>query len=168
MHRCFAERLHHSRGRMKVRAQFFAQLRDVTGASETTFELSDGATVADLVEKLCGSHACSARSGTKIFSLGPGWNSSTDNMCSGRMRKSRSCRRCKAVDRQEFFTPRYHSGAAGSVWMVALSEGHALICSDWVAHASRVPGDCVSRIANFLKIVLARAQAASRDARYQS
>jgi molybdopterin converting factor small subunit len=37
---------------MKVRAQFFAQLRDVTGASETTFELSDGATVADLLAKI--------------------------------------------------------------------------------------------------------------------
>ncbi len=37
---------------MKIRAQFFAQLRDVTGASEETIELSDGATVADLIEKL--------------------------------------------------------------------------------------------------------------------
>ena len=37
---------------MKIRAQFFAQLRDVTGASEKTIELPDGATVADLVEKL--------------------------------------------------------------------------------------------------------------------
>ena len=37
---------------MKIRAQFFAQLRDVTGASEETIELPDGATVADLVEKL--------------------------------------------------------------------------------------------------------------------
>lgn len=37
---------------MKVRAQFFAQLRDVTGLSETTVELSEGATVADLLAKL--------------------------------------------------------------------------------------------------------------------
>ena len=37
---------------MKIRAQFFAQLRDVTGVSEETIELPDGATVADLLEKL--------------------------------------------------------------------------------------------------------------------
>jgi len=37
---------------MKVRAQFFAQLRDVTGVSETTLELSEGATVADLLAEL--------------------------------------------------------------------------------------------------------------------
>ena len=37
---------------MKIRAQFFAQLRDVTGASEETVELSRGATVADLLTKL--------------------------------------------------------------------------------------------------------------------
>ena len=37
---------------MKIRAQFFAQLRDVTGVSETTIELSDGATVADLLGEL--------------------------------------------------------------------------------------------------------------------
>jgi molybdopterin converting factor small subunit len=37
---------------MKVRAQFFAQLRDVTRVSETTVELPDGATVADLLATL--------------------------------------------------------------------------------------------------------------------
>ncbi len=37
---------------MKIRAQFFAQLRDVTGVSEMTVELSEGATVADLLAKL--------------------------------------------------------------------------------------------------------------------
>lgn len=37
---------------MKIRAQFFAQLRDVTGLSETTVELYDGATVADLLTEL--------------------------------------------------------------------------------------------------------------------
>jgi molybdopterin converting factor small subunit len=37
---------------MKVRAQFFAQLRDLTGVSERTVELSEGATVADLLAKL--------------------------------------------------------------------------------------------------------------------
>lgn len=38
---------------MKVRAQFFAQLRDVTGASERKVDLSEDATVADLFAKLC-------------------------------------------------------------------------------------------------------------------
>jgi molybdopterin converting factor small subunit len=37
---------------MKVRAQFFAQLRDVTGVAETTVEISEGATVADLLAEL--------------------------------------------------------------------------------------------------------------------
>jgi molybdopterin converting factor small subunit len=37
---------------MRVRAQFFAQLRDVTQASEKTVELPDGATVADLLAAL--------------------------------------------------------------------------------------------------------------------
>ena len=37
---------------MKVRAQFFAQLRDVTGVSEKTVELPEGATVADLLTAL--------------------------------------------------------------------------------------------------------------------
>ena len=37
---------------MKVRAQFFAQLRDVTGVSEAMVELSEGATVADLLATL--------------------------------------------------------------------------------------------------------------------
>ena len=37
---------------MKVRAQFFAQLRDVAGVSEETVELPDGATTADLLAKI--------------------------------------------------------------------------------------------------------------------
>ena len=37
---------------MKVRAQFFAQLRDVAGAPEETVELPDGATTADLLAKI--------------------------------------------------------------------------------------------------------------------
>ena len=37
---------------MKIRAQFFAQLRDVTGVSETTLDLSEAATVAELLAKL--------------------------------------------------------------------------------------------------------------------
>jgi len=34
---------------MKVRAQFFAQLRDVSGVPEMTLELPEGATVGDLL-----------------------------------------------------------------------------------------------------------------------
>ena len=37
---------------MKVRAQFFAQLRDVAGAPEETVELPDGATTAHLLAKI--------------------------------------------------------------------------------------------------------------------
>jgi molybdopterin converting factor small subunit len=37
---------------MKVRAQFFAQLRDVTGICETEVELAADATVAELLENL--------------------------------------------------------------------------------------------------------------------
>jgi molybdopterin converting factor small subunit len=37
---------------MKVHAQFFAQLRDVSGVSEKTVELSEGATVAELLAAL--------------------------------------------------------------------------------------------------------------------
>jgi molybdopterin converting factor small subunit len=37
---------------MKVRAQFFAQLRDVTGVAEMMVELFEGATVADLLAEL--------------------------------------------------------------------------------------------------------------------
>jgi molybdopterin synthase catalytic subunit len=37
---------------MKIHAQFFAQLRDVTRVSETTVELPDGATLADLLAVL--------------------------------------------------------------------------------------------------------------------
>ena len=37
---------------MKIRAQFFAQLRDVIGVSEKTVELSEGATVGDLLASL--------------------------------------------------------------------------------------------------------------------
>jgi molybdopterin converting factor small subunit len=37
---------------MNVHAQFFAQLRDVMGTSALDVELTDGATVAELLEKL--------------------------------------------------------------------------------------------------------------------
>ena len=36
---------------MNVRAQFFAQLKDVMGTSALNVELTDGATVAELLEK---------------------------------------------------------------------------------------------------------------------
>ena len=50
VHRRSAERP--DRRSMKVRAQFFAQLRDVAGAPEETVELPDGATTADLLAKI--------------------------------------------------------------------------------------------------------------------
>jgi MoaD family protein len=37
---------------MKVRVQFFSQLRDLTGAPELDVDLAEGATVADLLEKI--------------------------------------------------------------------------------------------------------------------
>jgi MoaD family protein len=37
---------------MKVRAQFFSRLKDVTGCAEREIELRDGATVQDLLAKL--------------------------------------------------------------------------------------------------------------------
>ena len=37
---------------MKVSAQFYAQLRDLVGASSVVIDLSDQSTVADLLEKI--------------------------------------------------------------------------------------------------------------------
>jgi MoaD family protein len=37
---------------MKIRVQFYSQLRDLAGAQEMIVDLSDGATVAELLEKL--------------------------------------------------------------------------------------------------------------------
>lgn len=37
---------------MKVRVRFFSHLRDLAGDAERTVDLADGATVADLLEKL--------------------------------------------------------------------------------------------------------------------
>jgi MoaD family protein len=37
---------------MKVRVQFYAQLRDLVGMRELKLEISDGATVRDLLEQL--------------------------------------------------------------------------------------------------------------------
>jgi molybdopterin converting factor small subunit len=37
---------------VKVHVQFFSRLRDLVDASETDFEVFDGATVADLLERI--------------------------------------------------------------------------------------------------------------------
>jgi MoaE-MoaD fusion protein len=37
---------------MKVRAQFYAQLRDVVGSREMDIDLAEGATVRDLLEQI--------------------------------------------------------------------------------------------------------------------
>jgi len=37
---------------MKVRAQFYAQLRDVVGSREIDVDLTEGATVGDLLEQI--------------------------------------------------------------------------------------------------------------------
>jgi molybdopterin synthase sulfur carrier subunit len=37
---------------MKVRVQFFAQLRDLTGARELSIDLKERASIADLLEKI--------------------------------------------------------------------------------------------------------------------
>jgi molybdopterin converting factor small subunit len=39
-------------GKMKVRVQFYAQLRDVVGVRELDVELVEGATIRDLLEKI--------------------------------------------------------------------------------------------------------------------
>ncbi len=41
-------------GTMKVRVQFYAQLRDLIGMRELELELAEGATVRDLLEQLYG------------------------------------------------------------------------------------------------------------------
>ena len=37
---------------MRVRGQFFSQLRDLAGATELDVDLAEGATIADLLEKI--------------------------------------------------------------------------------------------------------------------
>ena len=56
---------------MNLHAQFFAQLRDVTGTTAMDVELTDGATVAELLEKLYA-QAPSLGEGIKRFSSGRG------------------------------------------------------------------------------------------------
>ena len=41
---------------MNIRTLFFATCREITGARETTLDLADGASVADLIETICGEH----------------------------------------------------------------------------------------------------------------
>ena len=38
---------------MNVRVQFYAQLRDLVGSRDAEFELPEGATVRELIEKIC-------------------------------------------------------------------------------------------------------------------
>ena len=38
---------------MKVRAQFYAQLRDLVGSSEMDVDLAEGATVQNLLDQIC-------------------------------------------------------------------------------------------------------------------
>jgi len=56
---------------MKVRAQFFAQLRDVIGVSETEIDLPENATIADLLEKLY-QYSPALRSWDKKILIGAG------------------------------------------------------------------------------------------------
>ena len=56
---------------MKVKAQFFAQLRDVAGISEVEVQLPDGATIADLLEELFAQHPA-LRSWDKKVLIGSG------------------------------------------------------------------------------------------------
>jgi molybdopterin converting factor small subunit len=39
---------------MKIRVQFYSQLRDLTGRHELTVDLAEGRTIADLLEKVYG------------------------------------------------------------------------------------------------------------------
>jgi sulfur-carrier protein len=39
-------------GHMKVRAQFYAQLRDLVGSGETEIDIAEGATVGDLLDRI--------------------------------------------------------------------------------------------------------------------
>ena len=38
---------------MKIRAQFYAQLRDLVGSSEMHVDLAEGATVQNLLDQIC-------------------------------------------------------------------------------------------------------------------
>ena len=41
---------------MKVRVQFYAQLRDLTGIREQDFDLAEGSTVGDLLDQIYAHH----------------------------------------------------------------------------------------------------------------
>ncbi|HSH39450.1 MAG TPA: MoaD/ThiS family protein [Chthoniobacterales bacterium] len=56
---------------MTLRVQFFAHLRDVTGASESEVHVPEGASVADLVTVLYGQHPkLSDWDGSILFGVG--------------------------------------------------------------------------------------------------
>jgi molybdopterin converting factor subunit 1 len=42
---------------MYIKTLFFATCREITGERETAFDLVDGASVSDLIEKICGEHS---------------------------------------------------------------------------------------------------------------
>jgi MoaD family protein len=56
---------------MKVRVQFYAQLRDLVGMRELDIELAKGATVRDLLEKIYA-HQPALRSHDKSILIGAG------------------------------------------------------------------------------------------------
>ena len=56
---------------MTVRVQFFAQLRDVAGASQFEVEMADGATVEDLLARVYAQKApLRAHDKTMLFGVG--------------------------------------------------------------------------------------------------
>jgi molybdopterin converting factor small subunit len=56
---------------MKVRMQFYAQLRDLIGSREMDVDLAEGATVGDLLEKIYGQQP-DLRSHDKSILIGAG------------------------------------------------------------------------------------------------
>ena len=56
---------------MKVRVQFYAQLRDLIGVCEKDVDLAEGATVSDLLEDLYAKHH-SLRAQDKSILIGAG------------------------------------------------------------------------------------------------
>jgi MoaD family protein len=57
--------------RMKVRVQFYAQLRDLAGIREQDFDLAEGATVGDLLRQIYAQHP-SLRAHDKSILIGAG------------------------------------------------------------------------------------------------
>ena len=56
---------------MKVRVQFYAQLRDVAGTSGLDVDLAEGSTIADLLERVYQTHpALRAHDKSMLFGIG--------------------------------------------------------------------------------------------------